>query len=246
MTLTTPPEAWPYSAWYPPVLHLRFLDEIERQTVAEGSEHDRVRPERAVAAVRDVHAVDDVTVLEAAAAGNRRVRLANLTAAADAGREVERVTESAAHRNAVQELAVERGPDCRGRGVDHGRRALDLHRFSHAGDLHREREIDALPDAHLNVLAVERAEARKVDFDLVVAWRKEGREEPPVGIGRERATALRRDDRHRRARHREPLCVSDSARNRASRGLLRGHGGRRGQDQERKNSHPSLHRLPPA
>ena len=41
-------------------LHLHFLDEVERQAVAERAEHDRVRPERAVAAVRDVHAVDDV------------------------------------------------------------------------------------------------------------------------------------------------------------------------------------------
>ena len=41
-------------------LHLDFLDEVVRRAVTERAEHDRVRAERAVAAVGDVHAVHDV------------------------------------------------------------------------------------------------------------------------------------------------------------------------------------------
>src|SRR5205823_7387743 len=69
-------------------LDLDFLDEVERRRVAERSEHDRVGAEGAVALIGDVHAVDDVLVLEAAAAGNRRVLLAGAAARADAGRQV--------------------------------------------------------------------------------------------------------------------------------------------------------------
>ena len=49
-------------------LHLDFLHEVVRRAVAERAEHDRVRPERAIAAVGDVHAVDDVLILETARA----------------------------------------------------------------------------------------------------------------------------------------------------------------------------------
>ena len=54
-------------------LDLDFLHEVERRAVAERAKDDRIRAERAVALVGDVHAVDDVLILEAAGAGNRRV-----------------------------------------------------------------------------------------------------------------------------------------------------------------------------
>jgi hypothetical protein len=47
MTLTTPPKPGRIGL-VSAGLHLRFLDEIERQTVAEGSEHDRCDLERAI------------------------------------------------------------------------------------------------------------------------------------------------------------------------------------------------------
>ena len=47
-------------------LYLDFLHEIVRRAAAERAEHDRVRPQRAVTAVGNVHTVYDVLVLEAA------------------------------------------------------------------------------------------------------------------------------------------------------------------------------------
>ena len=47
-------------------LDLHFFHEVERRAVAERSEHDRVRAERTVALIRDVHAVNDVLILQAA------------------------------------------------------------------------------------------------------------------------------------------------------------------------------------
>ena len=47
-------------------LHLDFLHEVIRRAVAERAKHDRIRPQRAVAAIGDVHAIDDILVLEPA------------------------------------------------------------------------------------------------------------------------------------------------------------------------------------
>ena len=58
-----------------------------------------------------------------------------------------------------------------------GRRARDLHRLGHAGELHRSVRSTRCPTRTWMCLTVEQAEACKVDFDLVVAWRKKGREE---------------------------------------------------------------------
>ena len=91
-------------------LDLHFLHEVERRAVAERAEDDRVRPERAVAAVGDVHAVDDVLVLEAARSADRRIGDAHAAAGADARREIERVAEATADRQPRQCGAVETAP----------------------------------------------------------------------------------------------------------------------------------------
>src|SRR4029077_1201322 len=82
-------------------LDLDFLDEVERRRVAERAEDDRVGPQRAVALIGDVHAVNHVLVVEAAPARNRGVRRARRPGAADAGRHVERVTDPASDWHAL-------------------------------------------------------------------------------------------------------------------------------------------------
>ena len=113
-------------------LHLCLLDEVERHAVAERTEDDRVGAERAVAGVGDVDAVDDVLILEAAAAGHRWVGVSDLAAAADAGREVQRVAETPADRDPLQHVAVEHRAGCRRRRVDDGGGARDVDRFASA------------------------------------------------------------------------------------------------------------------
>ena len=57
--------------------------------VAKRPERDRIRPERAVAGVRNVHAVNDVRVLEAGDAPDTDgLATAGGAARADAGREI--------------------------------------------------------------------------------------------------------------------------------------------------------------
>ena len=83
-------------------LHLDFLHEVVRRAVAERAEHDRVRSQRAIAAVGDVHAVHDVLVLEAARSSDRRIGDAHTAASADAGRQIERVAEAPPDRQTRQ------------------------------------------------------------------------------------------------------------------------------------------------
>ena len=56
-----------------PGLHLDFLEEVERYRVTERAEDDRVRAERAEPLIGDVHAIDDILIVQSAGAGNRRV-----------------------------------------------------------------------------------------------------------------------------------------------------------------------------
>jgi len=109
---------------------LRGADEIERNAVAQRPEHDRVGAERAVAGVRDVDAVDHVVVLEAAAAGNRRVRLPDLSTAGHARCDVERIADAPADRHAAQKLGIERRARGRRRLVDDRSRSSNLHRLA--------------------------------------------------------------------------------------------------------------------
>ena len=99
-------------------LHLHFFHEVVRRAVAERAEDDRVRAERAVAGVRDVHAIDHVRVVEAAATAPSTGSSAGAAAAGDARRDVKRVTEAAAHWNVGEHRTVEHGADGRRLRID--------------------------------------------------------------------------------------------------------------------------------
>src|SRR5262249_3961609 len=90
-------------------LDLGLLDEVRGHARPQCAEYDRVGPGAAVPRVRDVHAVDDVAVLQAAGAGDGGVGPAHAAAGADAGNEVEGLGEVPAHGQPLERLGVE-GP----------------------------------------------------------------------------------------------------------------------------------------
>jgi hypothetical protein len=155
--LTTPPLA--VLGLEPGGLDLGLLDEVRGHPGAEGAEDDRVRPHAAEAGVGDVHAVDDVGVVEAARAADGRVGLADPAGVADARHEVERVREVASHRQALQLGAVEDAADGRRCRVHHRRCAQDLDCLGQTAQLQDEIDAASLAQAYLHVLPLERYEA---------------------------------------------------------------------------------------
>src|SRR6202008_1023949 len=108
---------------------------------------------------------------------HRRIGLANLSAAADPWRHVQRVAETASDRNPLQHVAVEDGAG-RGRGpVHHRSRARDTHRLGERPNLKRQRQLHPLTESDIDVLTVERAEPLEFYGDLIRAWRQERRKE---------------------------------------------------------------------
>ncbi len=88
-------------------LDLDFLDEVERHAGSERAEHDRVGAEGAVSGIGDIDTVDDVLIFKAAGAAHGRIGSAGTAAAADAGREIQRVAEAPLDGHAGEHLAVD-------------------------------------------------------------------------------------------------------------------------------------------
>ena len=139
---------------------------------------------------------------------DRRVGDADGAAAADARREVERVAEAAADRQARQRLAVELGADGGARRVHRRWRRDDLEPFP-ASDptLHRQRQIDPLPEADLDVGPIDGAEALQLRVHRVRSRRQEGDREAAVRVADRRLRSLRARHRHRDAGQRQALRV---------------------------------------
>src|SRR6185436_1174735 len=188
-------------------LDLDLLDEVERRRVAERPEDDRIRPERAVALVGDVHAVDDVLVVEAGAAGDRRIRTAGRTGAADTRRQVQRVADPAAHRNVLEHLARQHSAGGRRRGVDDRRARGNLNGFSEAADVHLHGHFNGLPEADRDVVLLERLEAFQRRTDGIGTRREERDRETSLGVGHRVLRALRAGDGHGGAWHRQALRI---------------------------------------
>ena len=191
-------------------LHLHFLDEIKRRGVAERSENDRIRPERAVALVGYVDAVDHVLVIETAAAGNRRVGGAGGAGAADAWREIQRVADAAADRNPLQHVAVDDGAGRGRRGVDDCGRADDVHRLGDATNLHLQRDFNGLAESDHGASLRHRFESLQLCADRISAWRQKRNVVTPFGIAHRRLRALRADRGDRDTRHAAALCIHDT------------------------------------
>ncbi len=228
-------------------LDLRFLDEVGGDAVAQGAEHDRVGADGPVARVADVHAVDDVAVVEAAGAADRGVGLADAAAVADAGHEVERVREVAADGQALERLALENAARGRGAGVDGRSRPHHLDDFRKSTHLQREAwQIEALAEVDVDVLLLDGREPGQLDLHGVPAGGEVGREEAPVAVGHEGLGALVGNDGNGRSRNGGALGVDHRAGDRArSRLLRRGDAEARHEQQERPNELTSHQYLTP-
>src|SRR4030095_10873531 len=142
----------------PAGLHLIFLHEIEWRAVTQRAEDNGIRPECAIPAVGDVHAVDDVLVFETARSLNRRIRDADIAAAAHAGREIERVADPTSDRKSGECGAVEiRADRCAGR-IDWRRGRDNLNGFLERPDLHGEWDVHGLADENEHISSVDRSE----------------------------------------------------------------------------------------
>jgi hypothetical protein len=203
-------------------LHLRLLDEVGGDAGAERSEHDRVGADAAVAGVRDVDAVDDVGVFEAAGAADRRIGFADAAAVADAGQQIQRIGEVASDRKHLDDIAADDAADGGGRGVDDGWRTLHLHDLGDAAGLQDDLgQGDALAEPDGDVGLLDRREAGEFDASGVGAWRQIGREEATVVARDVALDAFIGSESNGRAGNRCALCVDDESGNGAARCFLR-------------------------
>jgi len=187
--------------------HLNFLDEVERNAGAKGSQHDRVGAERSVPRVGDIDPVDHVLVLEPARAGYRRVRAACAAAAAHARCDVKRIAQATLDRYARKHPGID--VRLRGRFGDVHDRGAAAHfdRFGDAADFKFQRQFRPLPEPYLHVAALRRPETGELSPHHVDAWRQEWSEVPSLLIRHQRLCSLGRNDRDRHAWQREPLWV---------------------------------------
>ena len=188
-------------------LDLHLLDEVERDPVAKRLERDRVRPGGAVAGFRGIHAVDDVVVLQAAAAGHRGVGAAGAAAAADARRDVQHVGEPPADREPVQRAAFEPSPCRRRGGVDDGRGRDHLDLLLQTTDRQHQRELETLSEPDVDVLLLHRPEALQLDAHRVPAGRQVRREEAAGGVSDVASNTLAGRHRDGCARNGEVLGI---------------------------------------
>ncbi len=220
-------------------LDLRLLDEVGGDPGPQGAVGDRIDADTAEARVRDVHAVNDVLIVEAAGAGDRGVGVAGAAGAAHAGDHVQRGRQAAADRQPPQFIAVEDGAhSCRPR-VHHRRRGRHVHQLLAPSQVEGVVELHTLAQANADILLLEWLEAGSLDAHAVQARSQIGDQELPVRVGGDGSRALAGAESHARPGHHRPLGVQDPARDRARRRLLGEGRGKNGQPCDHANRDPS-------
>ena len=195
--------------------------------------------------VGDVDAVDDVAVLEAAGAADRRGRRAGAGAVADAGNEVQRRRERPPDGQPAQLLGVEYAADRGAADVDDRRGGCHLHGLRQAARLEPDVHLAPRRERHGDILLLGGLEALQLDPDRIQTRREERRHVAAIRVCDKCSCALRSGNRHRRARDGESLRIDHLPRQ-APCGFLRGREASDGQrERNKKCTDACVHALSP-
>ncbi len=217
--------------------HLELLDELGGDAVAEGPVLARVDPERTVPGVREVDAVNDVLVLEAAGAGDRGVGGAGAARGRGPRREVESVRELATNRDPRDQLVVHREADTGRSQIEDRGGCRDLDRVGESSGSERDRDLAPLAQPDIYPVELRRPEALVLDTDVVTRGCEVREEEVPAVVGRRGGDALVRDHADGRAGNRLAARSGHGPGQRSGRHVLRRSGdGSSSQDQESKHN----------